>query len=435
MDFKKVYNQIKEIDLRESASININADNVAEIEMLMKLFSNAGVAPPPEMSMPPKLTGRMAISAPVSGPPSAGGKSPCDMAKKLGSMEQEHKGLEEKFRAPKSGEFQSYVDTPEEDDVEVTVHWEADEDGAGRTGVSFHAVDTSGNEVEVSSSDEMRFQQELQDEMQGQADDYGDYKYQQRKDSALDDNYDNEPDEEYQDNDYMQHDLAGGAGRKKKMYPAADPGDNPMSVGEELRAMNKKQVETIKSQLYAALTEKKGQKPDFLDADKDGDKKEPMKKALKDKKKKTTEAKDREELEKATSDYVKKGGTVKKGKTKKAKGSTPRMPGSYHLGKTGSADADVKTKEGYSGTGKTSRPGDHFNAKQKVGKSSPSHGPEQKNVTKGKLVGDSKITNKKAISVSKEVNDIVALATRVAGNKAVAKQTGAMMNLKKLAGI
>ena len=83
--------------------------------------------------------------------------------------------------------------------------------------------------------------------------------------------------------------------------------------------------------------------------------------------------------------------------TKKAKGSTPRMPGSYHLGKTGSADADVKTKEGYSGTGK--------------------------------------ITNKKAISESKEVNDIVALATRVVGNKAVAKQTGAMMNLKKLAGI
>ena len=49
--------------------------------------------------------------------------------------------------------------------------------------------------------------------------------------------------------------------------------------------------------------------------------------------------------------------------------------------------------------------------------------------------GDSKINNKKAISESKEVNDIVALATRVVGNKAVAKQTGAMMNLKKLAGI
>ena len=58
--------------------------------------------------------------------------------------------------------------------------------------------------------------------------------------------------------------------RKKKSYPATADGDNPMAV------------ETIKAALYAALTEKKA-KPDFLDVDKDGDKKEPMKKALKDK--------------------------------------------------------------------------------------------------------------------------------------------------------
>ena len=40
---------------------------------------------------------------------------------------------------------------------------------------------------------------------------------------------------------------------------------------------------------------KEGAKPDFLDADKDGDKEEPMKKALKDKKKKVDEAEDKEE--------------------------------------------------------------------------------------------------------------------------------------------
>lgn len=42
--------------------------------------------------------------------------------------------------------------------------------------------------------------------------------------------------------------------------------------------------EFIKSRLLQALSEKKA-KPDFLDMDKDGNKKEPMKKALKDKKK------------------------------------------------------------------------------------------------------------------------------------------------------
>ena len=58
--------------------------------------------------------------------------------------------------------------------------------------------------------------------------------------------------------------------RKKKPYAATQDGDNAMAV------------ETIKASLMAALAEKKS-KPDFLDVDKDGDKKEPMKKALKDK--------------------------------------------------------------------------------------------------------------------------------------------------------
>jgi len=85
--------------------------------------------------------------------------------------------------------------------------------------------------------------------------------------------YDNEPDEEYQDTNYMTRDLAGGLNREKKAYKAAALGDNTMAV------------ETIKAQLLRALNEKKA-KPDFLDVDKDGDKKEPMKKAVKDKKSK-----------------------------------------------------------------------------------------------------------------------------------------------------
>lgn len=82
----------------------------------------------------------------------------------------------------------------------------------------------------------------------------------------------NEPDEQYSDTEYMTKDLSGGINRQKKMHKPAAKGDNPMAV------------ESIKDRLWAALNEKKA-KPDFLDVDKDGNKKEPMKKALKDKKK------------------------------------------------------------------------------------------------------------------------------------------------------
>ena len=81
--------------------------------------------------------------------------------------------------------------------------------------------------------------------------------------------YANEPDPEYGD---MSDAIPNGNDmhKKKKAYAATQDGDNPMAV------------EAIKATLMAALQEKKA-KPDFLDVDKDGDKKEPMKKALKDK--------------------------------------------------------------------------------------------------------------------------------------------------------
>jgi hypothetical protein len=82
----------------------------------------------------------------------------------------------------------------------------------------------------------------------------------------------NEPEEEYSDTEYMTKDLSGGINRQKKMYKASQRGDNAMAV------------ESIKERLWAALNEKNS-KPDYLDFDKDGNKKEPMKKALKDKKK------------------------------------------------------------------------------------------------------------------------------------------------------
>ena len=91
-------------------------------------------------------------------------------------------------------------------------------------------------------------------------------------DCAEKEGYDNEPDPQYGD---MSDAIPDGndLNRKKKAYPATQDGDNPMAV------------ETVKQRLMAALSEKKA-KPDFLDMDKDGDKKEPMKKAIADKKSK-----------------------------------------------------------------------------------------------------------------------------------------------------
>ena len=85
---------------------------------------------------------------------------------------------------------------------------------------------------------------------------------------GIEEGYDNEPDIRYGD---TQDAIPDGndLNRKKKAYAKAQDGDNAMAV------------EAIKATLMKALAEKKG-KPDFLDLDKDGDKKEPMKKAAKD---------------------------------------------------------------------------------------------------------------------------------------------------------
>lgn len=87
--------------------------------------------------------------------------------------------------------------------------------------------------------------------------------------------YENEPDEEYGD---IEDAVPSGNDlhKSKKMYAKAQDGDNPMAV-ESIRAMLDARYKQIKEGK---------EKPDFLDMDKDGDKKEPMKKAIADKKKK-----------------------------------------------------------------------------------------------------------------------------------------------------
>lgn len=61
----------------------------------------------------------------------------------------------------------------------------------------------------------------------------------------MEEEWDNAPDEEYRDHEYMTKDLAGGLNRAKKSYKPTAGGDNPMALEDQIRA-----------ELRAALQEK-----------------------------------------------------------------------------------------------------------------------------------------------------------------------------------
>jgi len=90
----------------------------------------------------------------------------------------------------------------------------------------------------------------------------------------------------YQDTDTLVNYHSGGLNSQKQQVRKEYPGDNPLAVKEDtiteedLANSFRTQYEDFKS---AYQTEAKKAKPDFLDMDKDGNKKEPMKKAIKDK--------------------------------------------------------------------------------------------------------------------------------------------------------
>jgi hypothetical protein len=89
-----------------------------------------------------------------------------------------------------------------------------------------------------------------------------------------------------QDTDTLVNTMSGGMNRQKKTYPKVASGDNPMATEDTVTAESlanslREQYETFK-ETYIKVAETKA-KPDFLDMDKDGNKKEPMKKAIKDK--------------------------------------------------------------------------------------------------------------------------------------------------------
>ena len=107
--------------------------------------------------------------------------------------------------------------------------------------------------------------------------------------------FDNEPEEKISDIDTLVNVHSGGLNRKKQAFAKAQDGDNAMAVedtitAEDLTNSLRAQYESFK-EAYQKEAKVAEAKPDFLDMDKDGDKKEPMKKAIKDKEAKT-EAKD-----------------------------------------------------------------------------------------------------------------------------------------------
>ena len=94
--------------------------------------------------------------------------------------------------------------------------------------------------------------------------------------------FSNTPDEKTSDIDTLVNVHSGGANKQKVQYKKEYPGDNPMAVEDQVTEESlanslREQYDSFKKAYQEAA------KPDFLDMDKDGNKKEPMKKAVKDK--------------------------------------------------------------------------------------------------------------------------------------------------------
>ena len=99
----------------------------------------------------------------------------------------------------------------------------------------------------------------------------------------------NKPEEKVQDIDSLVNKHSGGLNRQKQTHPRVSPADNPMAAEDKITEQDlanslRDQYAAFKESYQKAAEEKA--KPDFLDMDKDGNKTEPMKKAVKDKEEK-----------------------------------------------------------------------------------------------------------------------------------------------------
>jgi len=87
--------------------------------------------------------------------------------------------------------------------------------------------------------------------------------------------YDNSPEEDYKDHQYMTKDLSGGINREKKAYAAAQDGDNAMAVegGDsemgECETDENMAVEELQSALRDALMAKMAETNEVVEAEED----------------------------------------------------------------------------------------------------------------------------------------------------------------------
>ena len=133
---------------------------------------------------------------------------------------------EAKFK-PSANSFDSYVDLPHADDVEVTVNYDIHEDDPSvgyHGGVEITSVieKSTGKELidSITADTESRLSQQAEEDASGQEDDYGDYKYDQMRDERMEREFDEGKDHRFDpdadDSDYDRQDRMNQRKQDKK---------------------------------------------------------------------------------------------------------------------------------------------------------------------------------------------------------------------------
>lgn len=261
----------QQLDEMVSMNVSMSGETADEVAALAKLIGNAGMGEPEAQGAEtlPMRQDMERLAGIMGGGDEPSGEMPSDAGKDVVTASQ---NLDEWSREDASELEQLYGKAVEA----MKGDKRAAQMFVSHINKNYEGVDGARFLKKVSKMDKRDqtrvIQQLIRDNRKGDEDEVGSSDQGIRRNELQFSGYDNEPDADYQDSEYMTKDLSGGLNRRKGAYVDAEDGDNPMAV------------ESIKDQLYARLSEKKA-KPDFADIDDDGDTKEPMKKAAKDKKK------------------------------------------------------------------------------------------------------------------------------------------------------
>jgi hypothetical protein len=249
-----------------SMSVNVNAQGMDNIESMLALISklnNAGKADMPSMAPMPAIMplNKMIPDMDADNDDKVGGEKEIKI-KGLGMD-----GKEEDF------DLDDYVDKSWKDDDDEQDEWDpkdlkamkrgGDEDEQDEGTVN-SVGDDDASDVGTAASmpadgedePEVGVSGSMPDEDEKLKDDILDLlKLAGQKVQTVDtEAWDNEPNEEEKDSDYMLNKLAGGLNRPKETHPKVSDGDNPMQrvrEGDELRAQ-------IRAELLRRLEEAKG---------------------------------------------------------------------------------------------------------------------------------------------------------------------------------